>query len=94
MRIELKRPHPDYPFGWVSVSVGYKSVDPEKFGFDTAMVLIDRNITMLGPWETVSTEGSVITLKAPVLLEDEHIKPRKKATPKTTAKKAAPARRK
>ena len=85
MRIELNRPHPDYPLGWVSVSIRHKSVDPEKFGFDVSMVLANRNITIIGPWETVSIEGAVVNIKAPVLLEDEHVKPRKRAAPKKTA---------
>lgn len=76
MRIEIYQPHPDYPFAWVTTDIVYKSIDPEKFGFDSSMALTKRNITILGPWERVSTKGDVITLKVPVLLEDQHVKPK------------------
>lgn len=93
MRIEIKRPHPGFPLAWVFASVPYKSVDSEKFGFDASMMLIKRNITIIGPWEIVSTKDGVVTVKAPVLLEDEHVKPRKRTAPKTAAKKTSPRRK-
>lgn len=80
MKIKLTKPHAEYPFAWVEVETDYKKDDPDKLGFDLAVVLDKHRITLLGPWATVSSSGSVVSMKAPALLEDEHIKPPKKRT--------------
>jgi hypothetical protein len=77
MKIEIKQPNPDFPLAWVHATTDYKK-DPEKLGFDIAMVLAEQRVTLLGLWETVSIEGTIVVIKAPALLEDQHIKPAKK----------------
>ena len=80
MKIEITRPHPDYPLAWARVKVDAQNVSPEKLGFDLAMVLTAQRIAIIGPWELISREGSVLDQKAPVLLEDEHTPSPKKST--------------
>lgn len=83
MKIEISRPHPDYPFAWARIKVDAQNISPEKLGFDLAMVLTNQRIVIIGPWELISREGSVLDQKAPVLLEDEYIPSPKKRIRRT-----------
>jgi hypothetical protein len=80
VKIQVIQPHPDYPMAWIYVDTHYKKDDPEKLGFDLAVVLSANQITIIGPWKTESMDGPVMTMKAPVLLEDQHTKPPKQVT--------------
>ncbi|QPX71441.1 hypothetical protein SscP1EGY_43 [Streptomyces phage SscP1EGY] len=67
MKIELKRPSSDYPLVYVHIPANHNA-------FDLAYVLNQNRITVLGQWEADGEGG----YKAPALLEDEHVKPKKK----------------
>jgi hypothetical protein len=67
VKIEIRQPHRDYPFAWVLVE---KTQAPRHVDG----ILAAKGITVLGPWE--QTE---LFFRAPVLLEYEHTKPRKRA---------------
>lgn len=73
MRVWIERPHPDYPFVWVRTVINSQNRWTEKTGPILELALADRGITLLGEWATDSTD-----LKAPALLEDEHVKPKKR----------------
>jgi hypothetical protein len=81
MQIEVKRPHPDYPFVWVHIRVSNEARATPKKAAETDKFLADVGITLLGKWEAVDQND----LRAPALLEEEHTKPPKKR--KTRAKK-------
>ena len=66
MKIEIKRPNPDYPLVYVHIPVTHNEVDVD-------VILAQNRITVLGNWEQDSDGG----YKAPALLEDEHVKPKK-----------------
>ena len=72
MKIEIKRPNPDYPLVYVHIPITHNEVDVD-------VVLAQSRITVLGRWEQDGEGG----YKAPALLEDEHIKPKKKPGPRT-----------
>lgn len=73
MKIKLVKPHSDYPFAWMHVDVSVNT-DREDLGD----ILAENCITLLGRWEPHMSNGVVESVKAPVLMEDEHIKPQKK----------------
>lgn len=68
MRIEIRQPNPEYPFAYLVVDSAVNTPTVDVMG-----ILLDKGITLLGPWERTES-----FLKAPVLLEYEHVKPRKK----------------
>lgn len=71
MRIKIEKPHPDYPFAYVHVDLG-TDIDGKNFGD----VLVNHGLTLLGRW-TIYTKDDRSEFRAPVLLEDEHVKPKK-----------------
>lgn len=84
MKIEIKQPHEDYPYAHVHIGVG---IDTERI--DLVDILAKNNLTLLGPWK-LSIEKDISTFAAPVLLEDQHTKPRKKAPAKRVRVKNLP----
>jgi hypothetical protein len=81
MKIEIKQPHPGYPYAFVHVGVSVNTDRP-----DLADILAKNNLTLLGPWKPeVGKDGT--TFAAPVLLEDQYTKPRKRTASKPAAKK-------
>jgi hypothetical protein len=79
MIIKISKPHPDYPFAWVHVPIG-TDIDPDHGPLTD---IFERNqITLLGRWESHMVDGAIDSLKAPVLLEDEHVKPPKRRSRK------------
>lgn len=66
MKIEIKRPNEDYPLVFVHIPKATNEVDLD-------ILLAHNRVTILGMWEA-DGDG----YKAPGLLEDEHIKPKKK----------------
>ncbi|QAY17160.1 hypothetical protein SEA_MADAMATO_42 [Streptomyces phage Madamato] len=76
MRIEIKRPDPDYPIVWVHVPLT-TDIDHSGIGH----ILEEKRITLLGRWGTHMEKGNATTFRAPALLEDEHEKPRKRRGP-------------
>lgn len=83
MMIEVMRPNPGYPMVWVRAY----GISKRKL-VDLSDILTNRRITLLGPWEEVTaaqfggTRGVWGSFRAPGLLEDEHVKPRKKSRTK------------
>lgn len=77
MIIKIEKPHPDYPFAWIYVD---EFVDVEGEKLKDTLTKID--VTLLGPWEyclSIASGGlGVDQRRAPILLEDEHVKPSKK----------------
>jgi hypothetical protein len=67
MKIEIKRPNEDYPLVFVHIPITHNEVDLD-------ILLAQSRITVLGKWESDGEGG----YKAPALLEDEHVKPKKK----------------
>lgn len=63
MKIEVRQPHPDYPFAWALV----EKVEAPSSHAAVNKVLARRGITVLGPWE--HTE---LFFRAPCLLELEY----------------------
>jgi hypothetical protein len=74
VQILLKRPDPRYPFVWVHIQVSNESRTTPKKAADTDQFLSDVGITLLGKWEAVDEHD----MRAPALLEGEHVKPPKK----------------
>lgn len=72
MKIEIRRPNQNYPLVNVHIPVSYNEVDVD-------VILAQSRITLLGRWEQDGEGG----YKAPALLEDEHVKPKKKPGPRT-----------
>ncbi|AWN05903.1 hypothetical protein SEA_CRICKO_38 [Streptomyces phage CricKo] len=72
MQIKVIRPHPDYPLVHVHIPL---TVDTERE--DLADILAASRMTLLGRWEPNIAQGKVEGMKAPALLEDEHVKPKK-----------------
>lgn len=77
MKIEIKQPHPDYPYAHAHVGI---QVDTD--GAELSDILASHRLTLLGPWTADKDGVTVKGFMAPVLLEDEHIKPRKKPSTK------------
>lgn len=73
MQISVIQPDKDYPLAYVRVDLN-TDVDRE----DLNEVLAERRLTLLGRWKPEVLNGTTVGLKVPVLVEDEHIKPRKK----------------
>lgn len=71
MKIEIKRPNQDYPLVYVHIPVTHNEIDVD-------VVLAQSRVTLLGRWEQDGEGG----YKAPALLEDEHVKPKKKPRPR------------
>jgi hypothetical protein len=76
MKIRLVQPHPDYPFAWVHVEVSSASRHTSDTSARIDGVLADKRITLLGKWEVNGDDNT--DLRAPVLIEDEHTKPKKR----------------
>lgn len=72
MKIEIRRPNEKYPLVNVHIPVTHNEVDVD-------VILTQSRITLLGRWEQDGEGGYV----APALLEDEHIKPKKKPGPRS-----------
>lgn len=72
MKIEIVKPHEDYPYAKAHVGI---AVDTDSA--ELSDILAKSRITLLGPWDTYRDNGLVKGFVAPVLLEDEHVKPRK-----------------
>lgn len=72
MKIEIRKPHADYPYAHAHVGI---QVDTE--GSELSDILAKSRITPLGPWEAYKENGVVQGFTAPVLIEDEHVKPHK-----------------
>lgn len=72
MKLKLVKPHPDYPFAWLHVDLK-TDIDQGSFGD----ILANRRLTLLGRW-TIYTKDGHSEFRAPVLLEDEHVKPKKR----------------
>ena len=87
MKIVINRPHPDYPLAYVHVPFNTNLDRP-----DLGDILAKNRITLLGRWEPDMKNNANNGFKAPVLLEDEHTKPRKKAAPKPPARKVTKRR--
>lgn len=83
MRIEVIKPNPDFPLAYLHVDL-FTNTDREDF----SDILAKNRLTLLGRWEPHHIGGVAQGLKAPVLLEDEHVKPRRVSTKKTTKGKA------
>lgn len=77
MKIEIKQPHSDYPYAYAHVGI---QVDTD--GVELSDILTNNRLTLLGPWTADKDGVTVKGFVAPVLLEDEHVKPRKKAATK------------
>jgi hypothetical protein len=77
MRIEIKQPYPERPLVWVHVPI---EINAESAG--VLDILTEKRITILGRWEPHIEKGTVVGMKTPALLEDEHVKPRKTRTTK------------
>ncbi|QEQ93905.1 hypothetical protein SEA_KARDASHIAN_40 [Streptomyces phage Kardashian] len=86
MQIKIARPHPDYPLAYVHVSPNTNLDRP-----DLVEILENNRLTILGRWEPHMVGTSMDSFKAPVLLEDEHVKPRKKAAAKPQTRKVTKA---
>ena len=70
MQIQIERPNKNFPFAHVKV--------PATANLDiVSEILVERRITPLAPWTTYGKNGAVEGVTVPVLLEDEHVKPRK-----------------
>jgi hypothetical protein len=77
MKIEIERPHPEYPFAYVHVPV---TVDTDRP--DLGDILAKNRLSLLGRWEPHIKNGVIRSVKAPVLLEDEHTPmPKKRGRP-------------
>lgn len=74
MQIRIERPDSEYPLVWVHVPID-STLESE--GIYRA--LEGCRITLLGRWRPHISKGKVESLKAPGLLEDEHVKPKKTA---------------
>ena len=72
MKIEIKRPDKNYPLVYVHIPVTHNDVDVE-------VILAQSRVTLLGRWEQDGEGG----YRAPALLEDEHVKPKKKPGPRS-----------
>jgi hypothetical protein len=72
MKIEIKRPNEKYPLVYVHIPVTHNEVDVD-------VILAQSRISLLGRWEPDGEGG----YKAPALLEDEHVKPKKKPGPRS-----------
>lgn len=72
MKIEIRRRSPEFPLVDVHVDVTTDLDRP-----DIAEILLKNRITLLGRWEPHVKDGHIRGVKAPALLEDEHVKPRK-----------------
>jgi hypothetical protein len=70
MKIKLVRPSEDYPLAWVHVDL---KTDLEGRGL--VDILASQRLTLLGRWE-VHSKNNASEFRAPVLIEDEHTKPR------------------
>jgi hypothetical protein len=70
MKIKLVRPSEDYPLAWVHVDL-----KTDLDGKALTDFLDGHRLTLLARW-VFHTKDGVSEFKAPVLLEDEHIKPR------------------
>lgn len=79
MQIQVRRPHPDYPFVWVHIPVTNEARATPQKAAETNKFLHDVGITLLGKWEAVGPHD----LRAPALLEEEHVKPPKKRRTRT-----------
>lgn len=75
MKIEIRRLDTEYPLVDVHVDITTDVDRP-----DLAEVLSKNRITLLGRWKPhTNKDGHILGVKAPALLEDEHVKPRKTA---------------
>lgn len=74
MKIELKQPDPEFPLVWVYAYSDYRTKDAEGISQDLYLVLKGRRITLLAQWELHEVKGTIVIIKAPALLEDEHVK--------------------
>lgn len=72
MRARIIQPHPDYPLVWVRAPIDSQNRWTEQTGHIFGAALAKRGITLLGEWEADDNE-----LKAPALIEDEHVKPKR-----------------
>lgn len=70
MKIKLVRPDPDYPFAYAHVDL---KTDIDNLGD----ILAIHKLTLLGRWTVHTPAEDFPVFRAPVLLEDEHVKPRK-----------------
>lgn len=77
MQIKIVRPNTDFPLVWIHVPL-YTNTDGE----DMSKVLEKNRMSLLGRWEIDTQGGKTEGFKAPALLEDEHIKPRKSSSRK------------
>jgi hypothetical protein len=77
VKITIERPDPKYPLVWVYIPV-HSSLESE--GIYRAIE--SARITLLGRWEPHNSGGRIESFKAPGLLENEHVKPRKTARKK------------
>jgi hypothetical protein len=72
MKIEIRRPHPDYPYAFVHVPI---TANLDDGVIET--ILEKSRLTPLGRWEPHIQGGHIDSVRAPVLIEDEHTKPKK-----------------
>ncbi|AXQ61278.1 hypothetical protein SEA_LIBERTYBELL_37 [Streptomyces phage LibertyBell] len=70
MKVKLVRPSEDYPMAWVHVDL-----KTDLNGKALTDILNAHRYTLLANW-SVHTKNGVSEFRAPVLLEDEHTKPR------------------
>uniref|UniRef100_A0AAU7GZ00 Uncharacterized protein n=1 Tax=Streptomyces phage Scarif TaxID=3158858 RepID=A0AAU7GZ00_9CAUD len=77
MWISVTRPDNDYPLAYVRVDL---RTDVERE--DLNDILANRRLTLIGRWKPEVVNGTTVGLMAPVLIEDDHVKPRKKRTVK------------
>lgn len=70
MKLKLIRPSEDYPLAWVHVDL---KTDLESRGL--VDILAKQRLTLLGRWE-VHTKNDTSEFRAPVLIEDDHVKPK------------------
>lgn len=73
MKARIERPHPDYPFVWVRAKIDSQNRWTQQTGHIFGAVLAKKGITILGEWEADGKD-----LRAPALIEDEHVKPKKR----------------
>lgn len=71
MKIKIERPHPDYPLVEIIIDVT-TSLDDETL----SDILASHRISLLGRWKPYTIVTGQTFLKAPGLLEDEHVKPK------------------
>lgn len=72
MQIKIVRPNTDFPLVWVHVPL-HTNTDSN----DVSKTLEKKRVSLLGRWEIDVQQGKTEGFKAPALLEDEHVKPRK-----------------